>query len=88
MPTKRSRALPNLRPCLVSRLLVGGRSVWAKRLFLFYAERHGHAWLKHINREAVDLGTGKRQLTPGGKVDARYQITVMASLMGHPGDDT
>lgn len=82
------QGLSNLRPRLVTRLLVSCRSVRAKRLFLFYAERHGHAWLKHVDREAVDLGTGKRQLAPGGKFDARYQITVPASLMGHPGDDT
>lgn len=82
------QGLSNLRPRLVTRLLVSCRSVRAKRLFLFYAERHGHAWLRHVDREAVDLGTGKRQLAPGGKFDARYQITVPASLMGHPGDDT
>jgi len=82
------QGLSNLRPRLVTRLLVSCRSVRAKRLFLFYAERHGHAWLKHVDREAVDLGTGKRQLAPSGKFDARYQITVPASLMGHPGDDT
>jgi hypothetical protein len=82
------QGLSNLRPRLVTRLLLSCRSVRAKRLFLFYAGRHGHAWLKHVDREAVDLGTGKRQLEPGGKFDARYQITVPASLMGHPGDDT
>lgn len=81
------QGLSNLRPRLVTRLLVSCRSVRAKRLFLFYAERHGHAWLKHVDREAVDLGTGKRQLVPGGKFDARYQITVPASLMGRPGED-
>ena len=81
------QGLSNLRPRLVTRLLADCRSVRAKRLFLFYAERHGHAWLKHVDRDMVDLGTGKRQLAPGGKLDSRYQITVPASLMGHTEDD-
>lgn len=74
------QGLSNLRPRLVTRLLETCRSVRAKRLFFFYADRHAHAWVKHVDRTHVDLGKGKRQLAPGGRLDARYQITIPASL--------
>lgn len=74
------QGLSNLRPRLVTQLLETCRSVRAKRLFLFYADRHAHAWVKHVDRGHIDLGKGKRQLAPGGRLDARYQITIPASL--------
>lgn len=74
------QGLSNLRPRLVTQLLETCRSVRAKRLFLFYADRHDHAWIKHVDRGHIDLGKGKRQLAPGGRLDARYQITIPASL--------
>ena len=37
-------------------------------------------WLKRLDKKAVDLGTGKRMLVKGGKLDARYQITVPEDL--------
>ncbi|MDP3674667.1 MAG: type IV toxin-antitoxin system AbiEi family antitoxin domain-containing protein [Novosphingobium sp.] len=77
------QGLSNLRPRLVTQLLETCRSVRAKRLFLFYADRHAHAWVKHVDRGHIDLGKGKRQLAPGGRLDARYQITIPASLSSH-----
>src|SRR3546814_17312474 len=74
------QGLSNLRPRLVTRLLEDCQSVRAKRLFLFYADRHAHAWAKPVDRTHVELGTGKRQLAPGGRLDARYQINFPASL--------
>lgn len=74
------QGLSNLRPRLVTRLLASCASVRAKRLFLFYADRHDHAWSKHVDRTQVDLGKGKRQLVAGGRLDTRYQITVPLSL--------
>tara|TARA_R110000782_G_scaffold270455_1_gene371313 strand:- start:15100 stop:16044 length:945 start_codon:yes stop_codon:yes gene_type:complete len=80
------QGLSNLRPRLVTQLLETCRSVRAKRLFLFYADRHAHAWAKHVDRTHVDLGKGKRQLAPGGRLDARYQITIPASLSASKGE--
>ena len=68
--------LANLRPQLLGKLLRECRSVKVKRLFLWYADRHGHAWFKHLDLSAVDLGKGKRQLVPKGHFDSRYQITL------------
>ena len=68
--------LTTLRPRLVTDLLKSCTSIRAKRLFLFFADRHAHGWAKRIVRDVVDLGRGKRQLVPGGRLDTRYQITV------------
>lgn len=78
--------LTTLRPKLVTRLLEECRSIRAKRLFLFFADRHDHGWAKHVDRTAVDIGRGKRQLEPGGRLEAHYQITVPEHLLGKAGE--
>lgn len=72
--------LRNLSPRRLSKLLADCRSVKVKRLFLWFSDRHGHAWLKHLDRKAIDLGKGKRMLARGGKFDPKYQITVPENL--------
>jgi len=72
--------LSNLRPQQLQKLLTRCRSIKVKRLFFFFADRHQHAWLKRIDRAAVDLGKGKRMLVKGGKLDRAYQITVPENL--------
>ncbi|HSD16221.1 MAG TPA: type IV toxin-antitoxin system AbiEi family antitoxin domain-containing protein [Thermomonas sp.] len=74
------QGLAGLRPDLVGRLLCMCTSVKAKRLFLALAERHQHAWLKRVEVGGVDLGSGKRVLVPGGRLDAKYLITLPADL--------
>jgi Transcriptional regulator, AbiEi antitoxin, Type IV TA system len=39
------------------------------------ADRHQHAWLKRLDKDAIDLGEGKRMLVKGGKLNKPYQIT-------------
>ena len=72
--------LSDLRPRRLQALLERCRSVKVKRLFLFFADRHQHAWLKHLDKAAIDLGRGKRMLVKGGHFDPRYQITVPKEL--------
>jgi len=72
--------LRNLSPRRLHTLLVECRSVKVKRLFLWFAERHKHAWLKRLDRKGIDLGSGKRMLVRGGKLDARFNITVPENL--------
>lgn len=73
--------LGTLMPRRLQRLLEACQSVKVKRLFLFFAERHNHAWLKLIERKRIDLGAGKRALVPGGRLDTKYGITVPESLL-------
>lgn len=71
-------SLSNLSPRRLQTLLEQASSIKVKRLFFFFAERHGHQWLSHVIQDKVELGKGKRVLVKGGKLDAKYQITVPA----------
>lgn len=72
--------MPNLSPRRLQDLLEHCRSVKVKRLFFFFADRHRHAWVKRIHKQAVDLGKGKRMLVKGGRFDSTYGITVPEDL--------
>jgi Transcriptional regulator, AbiEi antitoxin, Type IV TA system/Transcriptional regulator, AbiEi antitoxin N-terminal domain len=72
--------LRNLSPRRLQTLLVACRSIKVKRLFLWFAERHQHAWLKKLDRNHIDLGKGKRMLVRGGKLDPKFNITVPESI--------
>jgi hypothetical protein len=68
--------LTTLRPRLATALLHACRSVKAKRLFLYFASQHSYAWVRSVRREEVDIGSGKRQIVIGGRLDPDYLITV------------
>lgn len=72
--------LSNLRPQYLNRLLANCRSVKTKRLFLWFARRHNHAWFKLIDSKKIDIGKGKRMIVLGGRLDPKYLITVPEEL--------
>ena len=65
-----------LRPEVVSGLLTACHSIKVKRLFLYFADYYNHPWVKKIDRSSIDLGSGKRLVVRGGRLDKTYQITV------------
>ena len=69
-------SLANLRPRRLTALLKSCRKVQVKRLFFVFADKHAHAWRKHIHPSEVDLGSGDRAFYKGGKLHPRYRITV------------
>ena len=69
-----------LKPDLVQQLLEQCNSVKVKRLFLFFAEKAGHAWFHYLHPEQINLGTGKRSLVKDGVWNAKYLITIPESL--------
>lgn len=71
----------NLRPDLLSELLLTCTQVKTKRLFLWFSDRHGHTWRKGLETKGIDLGRGKRMLIKGGAFDGTYQITVPRSMV-------
>lgn len=73
--------LVSLRPRLLSQLLLQCRSVKVKRLFLVYADKHGHPWRKHVDTAQLNLGRGDRSLLSGGRLHPTYRITVPADLL-------
>jgi hypothetical protein len=79
---KLMEGLTTLSPRRLQKLLRDCKSVKVKRLFFFFANRHQHAWLKRLDKTAIDLGKGKRMLVKGGKLDRAYQITVPGDLDG------
>lgn len=74
------QGMSRLRPALVSQLLRDCASVKVKRLFLALAERHGHAWFAHLDLDGVELGSGKRVLGVGERLNAKYRITLPKDL--------
>ena len=74
--------LSSLSPRRLQRLLRACTNVKVKRLFFFFADRHQHAWLKRLDKAAIDLGSGNRVLARGGRLDKRYRITVPGDLDG------
>ena len=76
------RRLAGLRPRCVQRLLELSGNVKVKRLFLFFADRHRHAWIEQIDRSRVDLGRGRRIVAADGVWNAAYRITVPAEIDG------
>ncbi len=69
-----------LRPKVIQQLLEHCSSIKVKRLFLYLADKAGHAWMKYIDLKKVDLGKGKRSLIKNGVYVAKYQITVPKEL--------
>ena len=72
--------LSDLSPRRLQTLLEACASVKVKRLFLFFADRHRHAWRSRLDVSRVDLGSGKRVLAKGGRLDPTYHITVPSDL--------
>lgn len=68
--------LNTLSPARLRRLLPLCHHVRTLRLFAWFAKRHDHPWARHVDPGALDLGAGKRQLVPGGEMDAELGITV------------
>lgn len=72
--------MTDLSPRRLQTLLERCTSVKVKRLFFFFADRHRHAWRTKLDTTRIDLGSGKRALVKGGRLDPLYQITVPADL--------
>lgn len=79
------QGLTTLRPERVSELLKACTHIKAKRLFLFLADYYQHPWLAKIDVKQVNLGSGKRSIVQGGKLDMTYSITVPEAFYVYPG---
>ena len=82
MADKFFEAAVNLRPDLIHALLKSCTHVKAKRLFLWFTDRHAHTWRQVLKTGGIDLGRGKRMLIKRGTYDATYQITVPREMAG------
>lgn len=80
--SKIMEGLTTLRPQLVQNLLEECSSIKVKRLFLFMAEKHDHAWFNELNLDRISLGSGKRVIVKDGTLDKKYNITVPKEYAG------
>ena len=77
--------LVSLRPGRLTALLEACRSVKVRRLFFVFADKHRHAWRKHLDTSGIDFGSGPRALVEGGRFHPKYRIYVPeAFLSGTP----
>lgn len=76
MADKYMEGAVSFRPHLLMCLLQACTRIKTKRLFLWLAERHHHAWFDKLNIAILDLGSGKRVIYKGGVLDKKYNITV------------
>jgi hypothetical protein len=72
--------MTDLSPRRLQSLLEECSSVKVKRLFFFFADRHRHIWRTKLDKARIELGSGKRALVKGGRLDPVYQITVPTDL--------
>ncbi|KMW73163.1 hypothetical protein TI10_08600 [Photorhabdus luminescens subsp. luminescens] len=70
------QGLYNLSPRKLDALLLACSSIKVKRLFLWLAEKHQHAWFKKLEPRKYNLGAGKRVITTKGRLDNTWLITV------------
>lgn len=75
-----AEGLRTLSPRRLQKLLEDCRSIKVRRLFFWFADRHGYRLLNQIDRDLISLGSGKRVLAKGGKLDPKYLITVPEDL--------
>lgn len=74
------QGLVNLSPGKLDTLLKACKSVKVKRLFFWLARRQGYPWFSKLNVTNYDLGSGKRVVAKGGKLDMDYLITVPSNM--------
>lgn len=48
--------------------------------FMYMAEKINHPWVLRLNRDLIDIGSGKRLIVKGDFLDPKYQITVPVSF--------
>ncbi|UXN57759.1 type IV toxin-antitoxin system AbiEi family antitoxin [Phyllobacterium zundukense] len=82
------QGMTTLSPRVMERLLRKCTQVKVRRLFYWMAERHSYTWLKKLppaeTLDELGLGSGNRMLIKGGRLDAKYMITVPEDMWTPP----
>ena len=69
-------ALTTLRPDVMQKLLENCRSIKAKRVFLYLADKLNLPFFNKLDLNKISLGSGKRMIVKRGELNKTYQITV------------
>lgn len=70
------QGLTTLSPRKVQSILERSRSIKTNRLYLFLSRYYALPFVSRIDESRINMGSGKRQIIPGGRFDQQYQITV------------
>ena len=68
--------LTTVKPKEFQKLLENCSSIKVNRLFLYLADTISHPWFKKLDISKIKLGTGVREITSGGKYNAKYNIII------------
>ena len=68
--------LTTVKPKEFQKLLENCSSIKVKRLFLYLADTISHPWFKKLDISKIKLGNGVREITTGGKYNAKYSIII------------
>jgi len=52
-------------------------------MFLYMAEKAGHAWFSDLDLQIIDTGSGKREIVPNGVYDSKYQVVIPEELKNY-----
>jgi hypothetical protein len=77
-------SLGTLRPMVLQAVLEKCKSVKAKRVFLYLAEKLLLKFMEELNLEKISLGSGKRVVVKGGELQKKYLITVDRRVEENP----
>jgi hypothetical protein len=77
-------SLSTLRSYVLQQLLEGCQSVKVKRVFLYLSEKLSLPYFEKLNLKKISLGSGKRVVVKGGKLNKKYNITVDRELEENP----
>ena len=72
--------LNTMRPDVLQVLLENIDNNKVKRLFLYMAQKAGHAWFDKLEASKINIGTGKRMLVENGVYIPEYLITIPKEL--------
>ncbi len=68
--------LPTLRSKMLQSLLENCSSVKVKRLFFYLSQKVNHSWLKYIDKDKINLGSGVREIEKGGTFIKEFEIVI------------
>lgn len=68
--------LTTVKPKEFQKLLENCSSIKVNRLFLYLADTISHPWFKKLDISKIKLGNGVREITTGGKYNAKYSIII------------
>lgn len=65
-----------LKPIVLNELLIQCKSVRVKRLFMYLATQTGYPWVKKLDKNKIDFGSGVRVIDKTGYFNKEYNIVV------------